>query len=103
MSVKPKISPNGTYILDPEDIEQLDEFSLTSVIADAVESFPQERPESAPSDTPAADAGDTTINRILEASQAPDDQPPVHRDSAADSDATETTSDLLNPKLMFPE
>jgi hypothetical protein len=35
MDKSPKISPTDTYIFDDEDIEQLDELSLTSVMRDA--------------------------------------------------------------------
>ena len=35
MNEKPKISPANTYVFDEDDIEQLDDLSLTSVIRDA--------------------------------------------------------------------
>jgi hypothetical protein len=65
MKAKPKISANGTYILDPEDIEQLDELSLTSVISDVVGAISEEHADSGSTDVESpSDAGDTTINRI---------------------------------------
>lgn len=35
MDKKPKVSPSHTYILDEEDIEELDKLSLTSVVRSA--------------------------------------------------------------------
>lgn len=35
MADKPKVSPGDTYVLDDEDIERLDDLTLTSVIRDA--------------------------------------------------------------------
>jgi hypothetical protein len=34
---KPKVNPADTYLLDDEDIDELDELTLTSVIRDASE------------------------------------------------------------------
>ena len=48
MDDKPKISPNSTYVLDEQDIEELDELSLTSIIRDASELTEQEKPEETP-------------------------------------------------------
>jgi len=74
MKSKPKISANGTYILDPEEIEQLDELSLTSVISDVVGAIPEERADSESTDVESpSDAGDTTVNKILTRSPSTND------------------------------
>ena len=53
MNEKPKISPNDTYIFDPEDIEELDELSLTGAIREAAEGKDEEE-----SDEPKQDFDD---------------------------------------------
>jgi hypothetical protein len=35
MDRKPRVTPESTYVLEDEDIEQLDKLTLTSVIRDA--------------------------------------------------------------------
>jgi hypothetical protein len=45
MGDKPKISPANTYIFEEEDIEQLDDLSLTSVMRDASQVVQQLRDE----------------------------------------------------------
>jgi hypothetical protein len=101
MDTKPKISPNGTYVLDEEDIEQLDELSLTSLISAVVEATPQDDPEVKSSGIAASsDDGDTTINAILRAPSASDDQQPGF---PAEPDPAHTGGELIAPELVFPE
>ena len=101
MDYKTKISPNGTYVLDSEDLEQLDELSLTSVINAIPEAqqSPKQPPKS--SKAPAPDAGDTTINEILRGAPATTDRPP----SAAPKtpEPAESTGDLIDPELIFTD
>lgn len=108
VNTKPKISANGTYVLDPEDIEQLNELSLTSVISDVIGSMRQEGSEpEASSDAPMPfEAADTTINELLDLEPSSDDEPfadsgrSAGPETAADA---ETSGDLLDPALIFTE
>ena len=78
MDAKPKFSPSGTYVLDAEDVEHLDELSLTSMVSALVEAIPEDDPKlAAPSIASPSVAGDTTINEILSAPSASVDQPPT--------------------------
>jgi hypothetical protein len=100
MSTKGKISANGTYVFDPEEIEQLDELSLTSMIAAIV---PNEQPDEARRVDleRGACAGDTTINALLEEPVAsPEDPLPTYVDPRGDP---EEAGDLIAPELMFTE
>ena len=44
MITKPKVSASGTYVLDPEDVEELDQLSITSVVTALVEAVPEDQP-----------------------------------------------------------
>jgi hypothetical protein len=105
MDTKTKISANGTYVLDSEDLEQLDELSLTSVINAIPEAqqSPKQPPKQPPksSKAPAPDAGDTTINEILRGAPATPDRPPAA--VPPNADPAESTGDLLDPELIFTE
>lgn len=104
MDTKPKISANGTYVFDAEDLEQLDDASLTSVLSAVVESTEQENDELKSSGIAAPSAeGDTTINAILKGPPSSNDQPPAHSRFPDKSEPAETAGDLIAPDLMFPE
>lgn len=45
MDNKPKISAEGTYVLDEDELDQLDELSITSVMDEATASFAQPHQE----------------------------------------------------------
>jgi hypothetical protein len=95
MSTKAKISANGTYVFDPEEIEQLDELSLTSMIAAIDPSQPPK--ETQPADPqPVACAGDATINAILE--RHPEEPGPTYGEPS-----DEEAGDLIAPELIFTE
>ena len=97
MDTKTKISANGTYVLDPEDVEQLDELSLTSLI----NAIPEAQQSPKPSDAPAPDTGDTTINQILRGAPATTDRPSAAAPRVPE--ATESTGDLIDPGLIFTD
>jgi hypothetical protein len=100
LDAKTEISANGTYVLDPEDVEQLDELSLTSVITDVVKASAQPSPKS--SDAAASGAeGDTTINEILRGAPATTVQPPATVPRRAEP--SESTGDLVAPELIFDD
>jgi hypothetical protein len=99
MNTKPKISANGTYVFDPEDIEQLDELSLTSMIAAIDPSRPPDDVQRTDPE-PRACAGDTTINALLEEAAASDAPAPTYVESP---EAPGETGDLIDPELIFKE
>ena len=101
MSARAKISANGTYVFDPEEIEQLDELSLTSMIA-AID--PSRPPNEAQRATPeqSTGAGDTTINALLAASSGLADQAP-RRAPVASPEPLDTGDDLISPDLLFTD
>ena len=100
MKAKSKVSPDGTYVFDAEDIEQLDELSLTAVLRSVVDDSSEHvGAEPKPSEIAAPSAeGDTTINKILDGSPSSNDEPP-----AGLPEPPETTGDLLSPDLIFSE
>jgi hypothetical protein len=105
MGTKQKISANGTYVFDPEEIEQLDELSLTSVLSAVVDGSPQEGPETEPPNLVApASRGDTTINELLSGQLEPDDEPPSRSGlPVRPQPAEEAPGDLIDPELLFPD
>jgi hypothetical protein len=103
MGTKPKVSANGTYIFDAQDIEQLDEVSLTSIVSTIVDSNEQDAPELKSSDIAAPSAGDTTINSILKGAPSSNDQPPAHSGLPVKPESAETTDDLIAPELIFSD
>jgi hypothetical protein len=104
VATKQKVSANGTYVFDPEDIEQLDELSLTSVLSAVVDGAgPQEVPEpESPNTVAPASLGGTTINELLSGQLEPNDErlraPAFPPDRSA-----ERVDDLIDPELVFPE
>jgi len=101
---KQKISADGTYVFDAEEIEQLDELSLTSVLSAIVDPVPQE--DSEPKSTLVAAVpgkADTTINEILKGQGSAQDQRPTHRGLNNNPLPAETSDDLIDPALVFPE
>ncbi len=103
MGTKQKVSANGTYVFDPEEIEQLDELSLTSVLSTMVDPA-QEVPEAASPDVVApARLGDTTINELLSDQLEPDDAPPAHLGLPVRPEPAEDPGDLIDPELLFPD
>jgi hypothetical protein len=105
MDTKSKFSPNGTYVLDAEDIEQLDQLSLTSVVSALGETVTEDDPAPAASSIPEHSVeGDTTINKILGAQSASEsDQLAGQPDLPSESEAAQTAGDLIAPELLFPE
>lgn len=104
MDTKPKISPTGTYVLDAEDIEQLDQLSLTSVVSALGETVSEDDPEWTSSSIPESLDGDTTINKILAAQAASaSDQLAEQPDFPTESESAQTAGDLIAPELLFPE
>ena len=99
MATKAKITANGTYVFDPEEIEQLDELSLTSMIAAIDPSQPPGDAKRAATE-PGACAGDTTINTLLEEPTSPHELPPSYMDPL---DPPEQPGDLIAPELIFTE
>jgi hypothetical protein len=97
MDSKTRISANGTYVLDPEDIEQLDELSLTSLI----NAIPEAQQPPKPAEAPAPDAGDTTINQILRGAPATIDAPRAPPPKSPER--PESTGDLIDPELIFSD
>ena len=101
MDTRPKINPNGTYVLDEEDIEQLDQLSLTSVISAVVDATFRDDPEPKSSGIAASAAeGDTTINKLLGPRSTPGDEPPEQSGFPAEP---EPAGDLIAPELVFPD
>ncbi len=103
MGTKQKITADGTYVFDPEEIEQLDELSMTSVLSAVVEAIPEEHCQPQPPVVGPASRGDTTINELLSGQLEPDDGPPAHCGLPPTSEPAETTDDLIDPDLLFPE
>jgi hypothetical protein len=100
MGTKQKISANGTYVLDPEEIEQLDELSMTSVLA-AVDDpdTTEHRQTESPNVVSPARLGDTTINELLSGQLEPDDAPPARSGiPATPQPEDETSDDLIEPE-----
>ena len=104
MGTKQKVSANGTYVFDPEDIEQLDELSLTTVLSDVVDASQQEGPETATPDIVApASQGDTTINELLSGQLEPSDASPARCGLPGRAEPAEEAGDLIDPEVLFPD
>lgn len=105
MDAKPKVSAKGTYILDDEDIDRLDELSLTSVINDVTDPFEasrQEPQERLPDVDEEPSLGDSTINQLLNESVASADLPFDERNGHLD-ESLEPSDDLIAPELLFSD
>lgn len=115
MAHDPKLSPNDTYVFDNEDLEELDELSLTSVMreADTTLNPSEDEPAGASSPEtsefvcmPAVDStmDGTSINNLLE-------QFGPHADATGDAVMPESDTEktgtfasdevLLSPEEMF--
>jgi hypothetical protein len=106
MGTKQKVSANGTYVFDPDEIEQLDELTFTSILPTiADDGGPQPGSESESPEVVAPGAvGNTTINELLSYQLEPDAEPPPRSDLPGRVQAAEEPSDdLLDPGVMFPE
>jgi hypothetical protein len=104
MSTKQKISANGTYVFDPEEIEQLDELSLTSVVRAIGESQQEAASTDAPNVVSPARLGDTTINELLSDQLEPDVESPVISCLPVSRElAEEAPGDLIDPDVLFPD
>jgi len=104
MSTKQKVSPNGTYVFDPAEIDQLDELSMTTVLSDAVNATtPEGREIESPDVVGPARGGDTTINELLNGQLEPDDAPPAHSGIPAGPEPAEEPGDLIDPDVLFPD
>ena len=101
MDAKSKISANGTYVLDPEDVEQLDELSLTSVMKEAAGALPRGEPSPTSDEGASTGEGDTTINEILRGAPTRDDE--LASGGSQDSVQSDNTEELLAPELIFPD
>lgn len=116
MDGKPKISAEGTYVFDEDELDQLDELSLTSVIGgtDTLAQRDQEPVGDLSESETVADQGDSTINELLrdpasdepanDSSSATDSVPVLRGDiRRQDDSAVESSEDLIAPDLLFPE
>jgi hypothetical protein len=104
MGTKQKISANGTYVFDPEEIEQLDELSMTSVLSAVVDQDTKEHRQTESTDgVSPARLGDTTINELLSGQIEPDDAADLNLGFPAGPEPPETADDLIDPDLIFPE
>lgn len=111
MSDKQPISARETYILDEDELDQLDELSLTSVIEDLSGSVRQLQSEPEP-DAHALEqpsSGDTTINELLYDAAPLDYSPDEYRphadydDAAIELDPPEASDDLIAPDVLFSD
>jgi hypothetical protein len=106
-----KISGRDTYVFDKDELEELDELSLTSVMTDATESIRKmcsdaglDVPEDldVPEEDEAFGSGDTSINALLE-----DPVPSADYDSdygpASSQNSDDASDDLIDPSLLFPD
>jgi hypothetical protein len=104
MSTKQKISANGTYVFDADEIEQLDELSLTSVLSTIVDPNAQQNRDTESSDVvAAAGLGNTTINELLSGQLEPDDAPLSRSGLPAGPEPADEPGDLIDPDLLFPD
>ena len=112
MDRKPQISAKATYVFNEGELDQLDELSLTSVIAaarDSLEQNPKGSNGDIPGDGDVASAsieGDRTINELLDGPVWSGDR---HSNLGAHSHArtarepvdVDPSDDLIAPDLLF--
>jgi hypothetical protein len=104
MGQKQKLSANGTYVFDPEEIEELDELSLTSIVRGIVDCSPQEAPSAeSPNVVSPARLGDTAINELLSGQLEPDDAPAASSELPIRPELAEEPGDLIDPEILFPD
>ena len=110
---KPKVSADGTYIFDADDLDELDDVSLTSVMGDVAESIKEKLKESGDSlpdidesmfSTDEHDAGpgdeqEDLIAKSIEATLSPDAMSDQVDADSGEEDEPET---LIPPELLFP-
>ena len=107
MDGKSKISGRDTYVLDEDELDQLDDLSLTSVIGDATDFLTHQE---LGDDSPEVETDHSTIDELLEDRSWGTDEAPIrhrHTDSRDDSlgrsEAAESPDDLIAPELLFPD
>jgi hypothetical protein len=99
------VSAKGTYVFDPEEIAELDELSLTTVLSDVLAGSTEQgqEPES-PNNVAPQSLGDTTINELLSDAAEPDDEHVAHSGlPGTPQPAEEAPGDLIDPDALFPE
>jgi hypothetical protein len=105
---KPRKSATDTYVLDQDEVDQLDELSLTSVIGDFTDAgdaagIGTDDPPEPEAPSPSTE-GDTTINQLLEDSSLLDYQiPDDHGYDVTQSESEDEPSELIAPDLIFSE
>lgn len=114
MSGRPKISDEGTFIFDKDDLEEFDALSLTSVIGDVTDSLKRasngdletgsDETEASP-ETDETDSGDPTINALLAdfdyASSAEGHGPGYAAPSSPDVSRTDEV--LMDSDILFSD
>jgi hypothetical protein len=128
MDTKPKISPNATYIFEDEDLDLLDEFTISTILDEATATVQEigdedetidsleslDEPLTTPTETaPARErpvsresaSREPTIDELMDASAAPASQ---HDENRRRTDMVETGTYsslevLLDPEFMFPQ
>jgi hypothetical protein len=106
MDDKPQVSAKKTYVLDADEVERLDELSLTSVIGDAADFVdgPRDQPRrDAPAIEQPASLSDATINELLGEPPACG-TPHFDRENSHHGipEHVEPPDDLIAPELLFP-
>lgn len=99
------VSAKGTYVFDPEEIAELGELSLTTVLSDVLAGSTEQggEPESPNNVTPQS-LGDTTINELLSDPLEPDAEHVAHFDlHGTPRPAEEAPGDLIDSDDLFPE
>ena len=114
MGSKQNISANGTYVFDKDELDQLDELSLASVIDDTADSLNRlhEEPGAHSSEceetSSASIQGDLTINELLKDSISSSDPLSdsgrhVHSEHTTEPQPIEAQDDLIAPELLLGE
>ena len=113
MGSTPKFSAKRTYIFDEDELGQLDELSLTSVIREATESLerspkePEARTSESEEATSARWQGDATINELLKQPISSDNPRSNGLGREYSNDVVEgkpaEQDDLIAPELLFPK
>lgn len=115
MNGNPKISPTHTYSFDEDDLEALDDFSLTSDLDETIADFDESVAESdagfrsnqaTTTDDTGTTMDDVSIDELLE-SMSPDYQNQLE-ESTSESDLEDTGTHaaleiLISPKELFPD
>jgi hypothetical protein len=110
---KPKVSADGTYIFDADDLDELDDVSLTSVMGDVAESIKEKLKESGDSlpdidesifstdedDARPGGEQEDLIATGIEATRSPD---AMSNEADADTGEEDEPETLIPPELLFP-